>query len=113
VKQAKGYAWEVRLSEKVNGQRKQRCLTFDGTEYTSEKSVRQAIELTVAQINVGTGGEKADAVFGAITALYRTDHLPDLEFSTQEANKYLLRKYIELEFERAPLREMRPLRIDT
>jgi len=32
VYRAKGRAWEVGLSERVDGKRKQRCLTFDGNE---------------------------------------------------------------------------------
>ncbi len=76
VRKAKGYAWEVRFSEWLNGKRFQRTMTFQGTEYPKEADVRKAIELTVSQINSGTAGEKADARFGAIITLYRRKFLP-------------------------------------
>src|ERR1035438_3040709 len=113
VKRAKGYAWEVRFSQKLNGKRHQRCQTFDGAEYPTEKDVRKAIELTVSQVNAGTAGERADAKFGAITALYRKEHLPELEYATQQVNGYLLSKYIEDQFGHTPIRDMKPLVIST
>ena len=76
VAKAKGYAWEVRFSEWLNGKRFQRSLTFQGTDYPNEADVRKAIELTVSQINSGTAGERADAKFGAIITLYRRKYLP-------------------------------------
>jgi hypothetical protein len=76
VSKAKGYAWEVRFSEWLNGKRFQRSLTFQGTEYPEEADVRKAIELTVSQINSGTAGERADAKFGVIITLYRRKFLP-------------------------------------
>lgn len=76
VRKAKGYAWEVRFSEWLNGKRFQRAMTFQGTEYPKEADVRKAIELTVSQMNSGTAGEKADARFGAIITLYRRKFLP-------------------------------------
>ena len=112
VKRAKGYVWEVRYSELKDGKRHQRTEIYDSAQYRSEKDVRKAIELTVSQINSGTAGEMADAKFGAITALYRTEHLPTLEHSSQRSSTYLLRDYIEDRFSRVPLREMRPLVIN-
>ncbi len=76
MRKAKGYAWEVRFSEWLNGKRFQRTMTFQGTEYPKEADVRKAIELTVSQINSGTAGEKADARFSAIITLYRRKFLP-------------------------------------
>ena len=76
VRKAKGYAWEVRFSEWLNGKRFQRTMIFHGTEYPKEADVRKAIELTVSQINSGTAGEKANAKFGAIITLYRRKFLP-------------------------------------
>lgn len=112
VARANGHAWEVRFSETVNGKRRQRCETYDGDQYSTEASVRTAIELTVWQINAGTAGGRADATFGTITAIYRKDHLPGLEHATQEMNSYLLRNYIEAQFGRTPLREVRALAVD-
>lgn len=77
MRKAKGYAWEVRFSEWLNGKRFQRSMTLQGTEYPKEADVRKAIELTVSQINSGTAGEKADARFGAIITLYRRKFLPN------------------------------------
>gem|GEM_PF-2216800 len=76
VRKAKGYAWEVRFSEWLNGKRFQRTMIFQGTQYPKEADVRKAIELTVSQINSGTAGEKVDAKFGAIITLYRRKFLP-------------------------------------
>ncbi len=76
VRKAKGYVWEVRFSEWLNGKRFQRTMRFQGTAYPKETDVRKAIELTVSQINSGTAGEKADAKFGAIITLYRRKFLP-------------------------------------
>ena len=76
MRKAKGYVWEVRFSEWLNGKRFQRTMRFQGTEYPKEADVRKAIELTVSQINSGTAGEKADAKFGAIITLYRRKFLP-------------------------------------
>jgi integrase len=112
VTRANGFAWEVRFSETVNGKRRQPCETFDGDQYPTEASVRIAIELTVSQINAGTAGERADATFGTITAIYRKEHLPELGHATQTMNSYLLRNYIDAEFGRTPLREVKPLTID-
>ena len=112
VKRASGFAWEVRFSELRNGKRYQRTQTFDPSKYPKEKDVRKAIEFTVSQVNAGTAGEMADAKFGAVTALYRSEHLPTLEHSTQSTNGYLLRDYIEDRFSQTPIREMRPLDIN-
>ncbi len=76
LRKAKGYVWEVRFSEWLNGQRFQRTMRFQGTEYPKEADVRKVFELTVSQINSGTAGEKADARFGAIITLYRRRFLP-------------------------------------
>jgi integrase len=113
VKRAKGYAWEVRYSEMKDGKRYQRTEVYDGALYKTEKDVRKAIELTVSQINAGTGGERADAKFGAITAIYRKEHLPTLQHSSQESSKYLLRDYIEAEFGKTPIREMHAGEVNT
>jgi hypothetical protein len=69
VERAKGYAWEVRFSERVNGKRRQRSQTFDGFEYPTEAAGRKAFELIMSQINSGTLDEKSDATFSAITAI--------------------------------------------
>ena len=65
------------------GKRHQRTLTFDGLQYPTEADVRKALELTVSQVNAGAVAAKADAKFSAITALYRSEHLPTLEHSSR------------------------------
>lgn len=112
VRRAQGFVWKVRFSEYKEGKRWQRTLTFDGSQYRNEKAVRAALELTVAQVNAGTAGEKADAKFSAVTSVYRTKHLPTLQHSTQTLNEYLLTSYIEPKFGSTPIREMSPLVID-
>jgi hypothetical protein len=44
LRKAKGYAWEVRFSEWLNGKRYQRSMTFQGAEYPKEADFRKAIE---------------------------------------------------------------------
>jgi integrase len=112
VQRATGYAWEVRFSEWKGGKRHQRTLTLDGSDYPTEKDARRAIELTVSQVNAGTGAAKADAKFMDICTLYRKEHLPTLEHSTREHNAYLLDDYIEAHFGHTPIRDVRPLDID-
>lgn len=113
MKRAKGFAWEVRYSEMKNGDGHQRTEVYDGATYKPEKNVRRAQELTVSQINSGTAGERADAKFSAIIALYRKEHLPTLEHSSQLSSKYLLRDYIEDNFGNTPIREMHAPEINT
>jgi integrase len=96
-----------------NGKRHQRTEVYDGATCKTEKDVRKAIELTVSQINSGTPGERADAKFSAVTALYRKEHLPTLEHSSQLSSKYLLRDYIEDKFGNTSIREMHALEINT
>lgn len=112
VSRATGHAWEVRFSEWRAGKRHQRTLTFDAAQYPTEKDVRKALELTVSQVNAGTGAAKADCKFMDVCALYRQEHLPTLEHSTCSTNSYLLDDYIEAHFGHTPLRDVKPLDID-
>jgi hypothetical protein len=95
-----------------DGKRHQRTEIYDSAQYQSEKDLRKAIELTVSQLNAGTTEERADAKFGAITALYRTEHLPTLDHSTDSKNTGLLDNYIDPRFGKTALRAMRPLVIN-
>ncbi len=95
VRRTYGYAWEVRFSDWKDGKRYQRTLTFDGAQFRTEKDVRKAIELNVSRINSRTVGAMADAKFNTITALYRTEHAPELQHSTWQVNEYLLTHYID------------------
>ena len=112
VSRATGFAWEIRFSEIRNGKRYQKTQTLDGAEYPTEKEARRAIELTVSQVNAGAGSAKADVKFSYIAALYRTEHLAELEHVTIQHNTYLLRDYIEPRFGNTYLRDMKPLDID-
>jgi len=112
LERANGYVWQVRFSEWPDGKRHQRTQIFDGMKYPKEQDVRKAIELTVSQVNAGTAGGKSDAKFSAVTALYRREHLPTLDHSTQYTNRYLLKDYVEPRFNATSLREMRPLIIN-
>ena|ERR1035437_734216 len=109
VPRAKGFVWQVRFSERVKGKRWQKCLTFSGLDYPTEASVRKAIETAVVQQNVETQRPKVDARFGAIIALYQKEHLPTLQHSTQELQKYLFRRYIEPKFKDELIRNVTPL----
>lgn len=122
VPRTQWYAWEVRSSEWKDGKRCQRCLTYDGLEYPTEKDVRKAIEGTVSQLNSDTAGERVNALFGVITALYRKEYLPTeevvklkeppvLQHSTRKLQDHLLTRYIEPELNRVPLRDVKPLLI--
>ena len=112
VRRTCGYAWEVRFSDWKDGKRYQRTLTFDGAQFRTEKDVRKAIELNVSRINSGTVGATADAKFNTITALYRTEHAPELQHSTRQVNEYLLTNYIDAQHSKTPIRQMKPLDID-
>jgi integrase len=105
--------WEVRFSGKKDGKRFQRTEMYDCALYRTEKDVRKAIELTVSQVNSGTAGERADATFGTIINLYRAEHLPTLARSSRDLNAYLLKDYVEDRFGNTPLRDMRPIVIDS
>jgi hypothetical protein len=106
------FAGEVRFSEWKNGKRHQRTRVFDPIVYPSKKDVRQALELTVSQVNAGADAPQADAKFMDVCALYRQEHLPTLEHSTRYTNAYLLDDYIEAHFGHTPIRNVKPLEID-
>ncbi len=108
-----GFVWKVRFSEWVDGKRHQKSLTFDGAEYPTERDVRKAIEPTVVQVNSGADRAKVEGIFGSVIDLYRKEHLPGLEHSTQQVNSYLLRNYIEPKFARAAIRDVEPLEVVT
>ena len=111
VSRASGFAWEVRFSETVNGERTQQSLYFKSGEYPTQASVKKAIQLQVAQVNTNSERSKVDAKFGVITALYRSEHLPGLRHSTQEKNAYLLKDYIEPRWAGEPIRDVTPLEV--
>jgi hypothetical protein len=111
IARASGFAWEVRFSETVNGTRKRKTLIFDSAEYPTEKAVRKAIQTQVALVNSESDRAKVAAKFGAITALYRVEHLPTLKHSTRSTNEYLLRDYIEPQWSEMPLQDVTPRRV--
>jgi integrase len=106
-----GFVWKVRFSEWIDGKRHQKSLTFSGSKYPSEMDVRKAIELTVVQMNSGSERARVEGLFGAVIDLYRKDHLPNLEPSTQQTNSYLLKNYIEPKFGKVPIRDVEPLEV--
>jgi integrase len=95
VARANGFAWEVRFSETVNGQRKRKTIIFDAAEYRTEKDVRKAIQGQVALANTDNARHKVGATFGDIITIYRRDHLPTLRHSAQIKARYLLDRFIE------------------
>jgi len=111
IPRANGYAWRVRFSALEGGKRRQKSLTFSGVDYQSESEVRKAIELAVIQQNRETERGKVDALFGAITNLYRHERLSDFEHSTRQTNTYLLKSYIEPQFKDVPIRGATPLAV--
>jgi integrase len=110
LKRANGFAWEVRLSETVNGKQHQKSLYFQGSEYPTKASVQKAINPQIVMAN-GEENQRAKigAKFGAIAALYRREHLPTLRKSTREKNAYLLKDFIELKWTDVPLMSVTPL----
>lgn len=111
VARANGSSWEVRFSETVNGKRTQKSLYFKKADYPTQASVRKAITSQVALANTKNERSKVDAKFGAITELYRAQHLPTLRHSTQNTNSYLLKNYIEPQWADKPLRDVTPLEV--
>ena len=76
-----------------------------------EASVRNAIETQVVLANRENERAKVAAKFGAMTRLYRTEHLPTLRHSTQSTNKYLLKEYIEPRWSDESLQAVTPLKV--
>ena len=111
VQRVKGFAWEVRFSDTVNGKRTRKTLCFESDKYPTEASVRKAIQTQVALVNTGNERSKVAAKFGAITELYRLEHLPTLRNSTQHKNAYLLKDYIEPRWADERLQNVTPLRV--
>ena len=54
---------------------------------------------------------KVAAKFGAVIALYRSQHLPTLKHSTQQMNGYLLTGHIERQWESYAIDSVTPLRV--
>ena len=111
VDRANGAAWEVRFSEQRNGKRYQKSVYYDvGAKYPTQASVRKALQTQVvlANRNEQTERAKIGAKFGAITALYRSEHLPTLRHSTQQTNGYLLKNYIEPRWSDVDLQDVKP-----
>ncbi len=81
-------------------------MTFSGAEYRNESDVRKAIEFAVIQQNRDAARSKVDAAFSAIIDLYKSEHMPGREHSTNELSTYILRKYISPRFGNSPIREV-------
>jgi integrase len=103
----------VRFSELLGGIRKPRSLYFSGSEFPTEASVRKAIQQAVVLQNTKDERVKVGASFGALSALYRREHLPTLRHSTQGTNGYLLRDYIEPRWSSNLLPEVSPLAVSS
>jgi integrase len=95
----------------VNGKRTQKSLYFLKDDYPNETSVRKAIQTQVQQVNSDNHRAKVGAKFGVITELYRAEHLPTLRHSTQQANTYLLRDYIEPRWAAEAIQDVTPLKV--
>lgn len=111
IPRSHGFAWRVRFSERIGGKRVQKSMTFRGPEYRNESDVRKAIEFAVIQQNRDAARSKVDAAFSAIIDLYKTEHMPGREHSTNELSTYILRKYISPRFADSPIREVTPLAV--
>lgn len=86
-------------------------MLFDGAEYATERDVRKAIQGQVVLANDGNERHKVAAKFGALTAIYRRDHLPTLKHSTQSLNRYLLTRYVEPRWGDTPIHEVTAKRV--
>jgi len=112
VPRATGHVWEVRFSNITGGKRTRKTIIFPvNSEYPTEKAVRKAIQTQVTLANSDSERSKVAATFGAITELYRSEHLPTLKHSTQSTNKYLLKDYIEPRWAELRLEEVTPHRV--
>ncbi len=106
-----GFVWKVRFSEFKQGKRHQKTLTFDGVKYPTERDVRAALEPTVSRVNAGTDRSRVESLFGALIDLYREKHLPGLEHSTRQTNTYLLNSYIEPQWWKTGILDVKPLAV--
>jgi len=86
-------------------------MTFSGAEYRNESDVRKAIEFAVIQQNRDAARTKVDAVFSTIIDLYKSEHMPGREHSTNELSTYILRKYISPRFGDSSIREVTALAV--
>jgi integrase len=111
VQRVNGFAWEVRFSNTVNGKRTRKTLCFESDKFPTEASVRKAIQTQVALANTQNERSKVGAKFGAITELYRLEHIPTLRNSTQHKNRYLLRDFIEPRWGDEQLQNVTPLKV--
>lgn len=111
IERANGFAWEVRFSETVKGQRTRKTLIFSSDQYKTEASVRKAIQNQVALANVESERAKIAAKFGEIIALYKSQHLPTLKHSTQQMNGYLLSGHIAPQWEDQAIDHVTPLKV--
>ncbi len=94
---------------KVNGKQTHKSMFFKGTKYPTESAVRKTLQHTVQIQNDTSEQIKVDAKFGAVTAIYRKDHLPGLHRSTEQTNSYFLNSYIEPRFADEPPRNVTPM----
>ncbi len=85
------------------------CQGRSEAEYRNESDVRKAIEFALIQQNREAVRSKVDAAFSAIIDLYKNEHMPGREHSTNELGTYILRKYISPRFADSPIREVTPL----
>jgi hypothetical protein len=106
IPRSHGFAWRVRFSESVGGKRVQKSTTFSGAEYRNKSDVRKAIESAVTQQNREAARSKPDAAFSTIIDLYKTEHMPGREHSTNELSKYILPKYISPGFGDSPIPQL-------
>jgi integrase len=90
VKRAKGFAFEFRYYQTVDGVRKLKVQTFDPAKYPTEKAVRKAVEPQLAALNAGTLGGKVAATLGTVIDRYIKEEFPSLRHSTQGTNRSLI-----------------------
>ena len=111
IPRSHGFAWRVRFSERIGGKRVQKSMTFRGPEYRNESDVRKAIEFAVIQQNRDAARSKVDAAFSTIIDLYKSEHMPGREHSTNQLSEYILRNYISPRFADSPIREVTALAV--
>jgi hypothetical protein len=94
VPRAKGFAWEFRYYQTVDGERKLRVQTFDSLKYPTEAAVRKAVEPLLGSLNSDTLAGKLSATLGTVIDRYYKDEFPLLRHTTQTTNKSLIELHI-------------------
>ena len=95
VSRVHGWAWEYRYyATAANGVRKLRVQTLSGTQYPTERDVRNALAPMIKLLNADTVAGQLSATMGTILDRYINEELLKLRHSTQCTIRSLIELHI-------------------